>query len=414
MVIIVTTALIGTALLALSFRKQRAALCEPKCPKCRYNMTQLDRLECPECGFRVENVQTWAIRPLRWRRAVLRIIAMPLLIYVVTMGWFAVGFAVDRYRITSLSRKADIDGGSLHSRVTLNRRTLDVGCDPIPWFLTPLPWARRVNAVEWRAPSNDQDFSILCSFPELTKLQVYNCKKLTEAGLVKIKNASKLRECSLADFSCDSVMNLVSDLPEIETLTIHGRANGVARGLGSKLEPLKKMRSLKALTLIDVEVGDEGVNQLAGIPNLESLCLDNANIKGPGLADLKSLPSLRFLSLAGPTITDESLAALENVTQIEGVVLEKTGVHGKGLKHLTKANLTTLLLSESPIGDECVEVIAKIPSLHSVMLSNIQITEVGLEKLAAITTLQRIRFSGTLSKSARERIERAYPGKLEN
>jgi len=74
---------------------------------------------------------------------------------------------------------------------------------------------------------------------------------------------------------------------------------------------MKKLKSLRAVTLGFTKVTDAGLVHLAGLPELEELGLAQTAVTDAGLSHLKGLKKLKRLDLAGTRVTDKGAADLK-------------------------------------------------------------------------------------------------------
>jgi hypothetical protein len=74
---------------------------------------------------------------------------------------------------------------------------------------------------------------------------------------------------------------------------------------------MKKLKSLRAVTLGFTKVTDAGLVHLAGLPELEELGLAQTAVTDAGLPHLKGLKKLKRLDLAGTKVTDKGAADLK-------------------------------------------------------------------------------------------------------
>ena len=198
----------------------------------------------------------------------------------------------------------------------------------------------------------------------------------------------------------DAGVERLQQLPELEELTLD-TAEALTDAAASYLRANKKLRKLvfrgvditdvgmpyiaaltglKSLDLSHTMVGDVGLESLPAVSELEELNLGGTRITGINLNFLKLLPKLRKLSFNGiqrrnagacwtPLITDLDLDTISLLSSLEdldlgvGVSLGRTGVAvGAGNCHVT---------------------------------GGIQLTDLGVAKLAKLTKLRRLDISGS-------------------
>ena len=134
-------------------------------------------------------------------------------------------------------------------------------------------------------------------------------KKVTDAGLVHLKDLTNLQSLSLANTQ-------VTD---------------------AALVHLKGMTNLQSLSLADTQVTDAALVHLKGMTNLQSLSLANTQVIDAGLLHLKGMASLWDLSLGYTQVTDAGLAHLKEIASLEFLELDGTQVTDTGIADLGKA-----------------------------------------------------------------------------
>jgi len=162
---------------------------------------------------------------------------------------------------------------------------------------------------------------------------------------------------------------------------------------------LAALTSLKSLDLSHTMVGDVGLESLPALSELEELNLGGTRITGINLNFLKLLPKLKKLSFSGiqrrnagacwtPLITDldldtiSLLSGLEDLNLGVGVSLGKTGVAaGAGNCHVTGGIQLT---------DLGVAKLAKLTKLRRLDISGARVSPAGLKVLESLPQLERL------------------------
>ena len=398
---IASAAVVGLALLAWSFRMQREVRRPPRCGKCVYSMENLEKLECPECGHRVASLEEWRVHRPKWGRRVMRGVAAVMLVWVVWMLSYVVGFVAERGRIVKLGLdRADnfksmpfggIPAGTKwEPNAQLGWDRLYFGgsfCD----YLAPVPWSFRIHRAVVFAPVTDKDMEAICAFPMLEYLQL-DGSRLTDAGFAQLKNARAVTELHLGwDFHIDDhTLEFLADMPALSKLELigprrskfggGGQINGFVRGPG--LASLKRARSLKEIRLTNCEIIGDNIRFLAEVPHLEFLDLSNTKFSDEGLENFKLARSLKTLNLRETDTGDNGVLFLGAIPGIETLDLSSTKIKGPGLAGLKNAKtLKSLSLYDNDLGDDCVQFLAEIPCLESLTLQGPKITSVGISAL---------------------------------
>lgn len=197
---------------------------------------------------------------------------------------------------------------------------------------------------------------------------------------------------------------------------------------GGTLEPVFSMEAWKKspapVESISFEravpMTDDDVQRLTLFAQLRTLSIPNCSLSDRALSHLSRLRNLEYLDLSGNPITDEALSYLDQLTQLRSLNLAQTNIQGRGLVRLTRLpNLASLNCSFIPCNDADLSSVALIPTLSelrltgcprltdacgevlarsnlvSVHLNQTAIGDACLEKLADLTCLRSLVLSGT-------------------
>jgi internalin A len=127
------------------------------------------------------------------------------------------------------------------------------------------------------------------------------------------------------------------------------------------LKELAQFKSLRKLSLNEIQVTDKGWKELAPLTNLNELELNDSDVTDRVLAALREINLLHALWLAG-TNGEKRPAKPEEVTKLELVLTRMTGV---GLKELRSfKNLKSLQLPGIKLTDEIIKDLAGFDKLN--------------------------------------------------
>jgi len=144
---------------------------------------------------------------------------------------------------------------------------------------------------------------------------------------------------------------------------------------------LLPLSSLVSLNLAGTPTGDAGMVHVGKLHSLVGLSMSNG-VTDEGLSHLQGLSSLQYLSGGSQAISDTGLAYLAGLTELKRLDLRETQVTNEGLKHLSKMQkLNYLVLYETPVTEEGLKVLAGLHSLEEIA-AHIDLTDKGLAYLA--------------------------------
>jgi internalin A len=246
-----------------------------------------------------------------------------------------------------------------------------------------------------RTDASNNDIEHLVEVKSLKRLDL-SFTYVTDAGIERLQDLAQLEELTL-----DTVEALT------DASASYLRANKKLRKLVFRgvditdvgMPYIAALTGLKVLDLSHTMVGDVGLESLPALSDLEDLNLGGTRITGINLNFLKLLPKLKRLSFNGiqrrnagacwtPLITDldldtiSLLSGLEDLNLGVGVSLGKTGkAVGAGNCHVTGGIQLT---------DLGVAKLAKLTKLRRLDISGAKITPAGLKVLKSLPQLERL------------------------
>jgi internalin A len=226
-----------------------------------------------------------------------------------------------------------------------------------------------------RTWASNNDIERVIQIKGLKRLDV-SFTYVTDAGIERLQQLPQLEELTLdaTESITDAAASYLRANKHLRKLVLRGTD---ITDVG--MPYIAALTGLKSLDLSHTMVGDVGLESLPALSDLEELDLGGTRITGINLNFLKLLPKLKKLSFNGiqrrnagacwtPLITDldldtiSLLSGLEDLNLGVGVSLGKTGVAvGAGNCHVT---------------------------------GGIQLTDLGVAKLAKLTKLRRLDISG--------------------
>jgi hypothetical protein len=183
------------------------------------------------------------------------------------------------------------------------------------------------------------------------------------------------------------------------------------------MPPIARLTNLKILRLTNNgKLTDAGMEQLAGLKNLESFSFVGTAITGnayakfdgftkltrvshrgssindEGLKQLcEHLPNLENISLAHAKFTDAGAPNLAKLTNLKGLELGASKATPQALASITKLPLEYLQLGEGFEAPECIPLIKGIATLKRLTLTNAaEFTDAELTTVAGLTQLEHL------------------------
>lgn len=110
---------------------------------------------------------------------------------------------------------------------------------------------------------------------------------------------------------------------------------------------------------------------------------------------LKPLAEMRILYLSAIPADDRAFVHCKDLQALEEIQIRDCKFEGTGLKHLSKCKrLKRVIISETPISDECLEIISQFESVETLSIENFdiasKITKVGVRRLSLLKNAKQI------------------------
>ncbi len=176
----------------------------------------------------------------------------------------------------------------------------------------------------------------------------------------------------------------------------------VGRHAEIALKHLKAFPRLKCLQFDQCyNLGDDGLENLRGLTELQFLNLGCPQVSDVGLENIKGLTQLQYLDLLHANITDAGLRHIEGLVHLQMLYLAATNIGDAGLEHLTGLTQLEELDVDSPrITDAGLENLAKLTKLRKLNLQRTDVSDAGLKHLKGLTGLQMLLLDHTKVSAA--------------
>jgi Leucine-rich repeat (LRR) protein len=276
-----------------------------------------------------------------------------------------------------------------------------------------------------RTWATDSDVERLAEIATLKRLNL-SLTYVTDRGIEKLQGLRQLEELDLdtAEFVTDASISYLRANRALRKLRFRG-VDITDAGMPN----LAALTGLVSLDLSHTMLGDVGLESLPAFAGLEELHLGGTRISGINLNFLRLLPKLRKLRFNGiqrrnagacwsPLITDldlEAIAQLQGLEELNlgvGFSLGKAGkpvgggncqvsggiqVTNLGLSKVARLkNLKRLDVSGAKINAAGIEALKALPSLEGLSLWNcVQLNDSGADALAALANLTNLDLAHT-------------------
>lgn len=251
-----------------------------------------------------------------------------------------------------------------------------------------------IDLASGRISVGDADVKHLAPFGHLVRLRLAG--EITAGSVAEIARHTTLMELALINPQIDNAgLAQLAALEKLQTLLLQ-RAPGVT---DEGLAVLAHFPRLTALSLIELNLTDAALERLASIrpqPPLKLLDLRGCSqLTDAGLKHLTRFPRLKALRLRGSTVTDATMAILREIPKpgLASLTLEDCGVTNQGLAQLDVLPIDDLVLFRCfQINDEGLQRLAK-KNLRQLSLRDMMVTDAGLAMLRNQNSLRSLRLN---------------------
>ena len=188
----------------------------------------------------------------------------------------------------------------------------------------------------------------------------------------------------------DEWMPHIAKLTNLRTLRFTN--NGKLTDAG--MEQLAGLKNLEQFSFVGTQITGKAYAKFDGFTKLVKVSHRGSSIDDEGLKQLcDHLPNLESISLAHAKFTDAGAVHLAKLTHLKGLEL---GAHATpaALKNLAKLPLEYLQLGEGFDSPECIPLITVIPTLTRVTFTNAKaLTDADLKLVAGMGKLESLEFS---------------------
>lgn len=187
-------------------------------------------------------------------------------------------------------------------------------------------------------------------------------------------------------------------MPHIATLTalktLRFTNNGKLTDAG--MEQLAGMKNLEQFSFVGTAITGRAYAKFDGFTKLVKVSHRGNSIDDEGLKQLcDHLPNLESISLAHAKFTDAGAVNFEKLTKLKGLEIGAQKATPKTLHHLAKLPLEYLQLGEGFDSPECIPLIKVIPTLTRVTFTNAKaFSDADLKLIASMGRLENLEFSG--------------------
>jgi Leucine-rich repeat (LRR) protein len=317
-------------------------------------------------------------------------------------------------RVLRLERSSVTDAGMAHLKKLPRLEDLDLKRTAITVegyrHVGQIPTLKRLRVV-YNARFNDDCCLAIKDLKQLELLDLQDCNQPTEKGLVILQGFPKLRHLRLWGPNInDRVLSYLRGAKELRVLSLEQCTGVTADGL----EHIRGLTNLTEVALFGATgLNDAAIAKLSGLTKMQKLDLRQLPITSLALSYLKDMKDLRVLDLSETAaVGNEGLEHIRGLTNLEDLNLWSCQIDDGGLVHLAgMKKLKRLNLDKCNITDEGLKHLAGLTNLEYLHLGSTQVTDAGLEHLQGLKNLRHlvVTFLPGVTREGIERLEAALP-----
>ncbi len=233
-------------------------------------------------------------------------------------------------------------------------------------------------------PSETESAALAPPAPQYSPEQMAAAKQLASDLAVLIReddsgNVILIDTAANRSWVDDYQMRDLLVFPPLQTLTVEGPS------ISEQLAP--KIAEAKALTTLNMRntlINDQGIAQLSGLKSLRVIDLRlSPLVTDAAMATLAAMPELRAVRLSGVNVTDAGLAKLLELPQLTELDLRNCRkITTEGIAQAgQKKTLRVLKIGGPQIDDQVLDLVAQMSQLTGLSLDSCDISDTGVAKL---------------------------------
>jgi hypothetical protein len=144
----------------------------------------------------------------------------------------------------------------------------------------------------------------------------------------------------------------------------------------------RSMGDIRGVFIFSGSISDTDMELIARARNLQSLKIQNAELKHGAFRPLAGNNSIQVIDLSNSTGCNDAIAHIATLKSLRDLCLERSDVDNVGFRQLVGLNeLTTLSLDGTAIDDSSASHFAEFPSVKNIGLSGTNLTDAGIDAL---------------------------------
>ena len=265
-------------------------------------------------------------------------------------------------------------------------------------WLADLPGARGLRAVCINSNPTLTDTWVewLVGLKRLERFYLFDCKKVTDAGVRALARSETLRAVRLGQMKIsEEALRVLIHSPRLEDLSLDW-CEGVTDSLLKEVAGLNDLRSLNLFGCEKISSG--GVQHLAVLRRLQTLSVGLTKVGDEGMKAVARMESLETLQLYFTPITDAGVAELGRLQRLRHIDLSRcNAISDRGVEELAKhQELRSVELNGcSKVTDTGLKTLGQLRELREVNLGACRlVTDVGLREINGLPELRYVYLDG--------------------
>jgi len=259
---------------------------------------------------------------------------------------------------------------------TLEHLSLPTRCKNLNLLLEPVSALKNLRSIEL-GDVTDEALAHLRPCTKLEGLMLWQASKVTDKGLENLAAMRHLKYVTIAGTRITgNGIRFISQNADLRTLELGSNSE-----LGNELaQYIGNFKNLCYLDLMDTQVGDPTMVEIAKVPSLLVLGLGRTKVGDNGARSLPALEQLVELRLFGTNVSDVGISSVSQCRRLESLNLGETNLTEKSWESIeTLTRLKFLEVPKSIFTEQALSHMAKLRSLVDFQSGNSGLTDRNID-----------------------------------
>lgn len=257
-------------------------------------------------------------------------------------------------------------------------------------------WGRGLRRVKSIRPIRIDDESAIPHITEFQETKAFHCYggiPLSKTSIESLSSLIHVEELTLgnANFTDELLARWFANRPPLRKVTLVRSAIS-----GEGLRELSRIQTLAEMYLFGTSLTETNFRDLAPMPNLQTLAVDEGAIGEQGGRWISSMPGLRSLYFDQVNATPEFWSHLRGLNRMEFFACRKMRIPASGLQAISLlGGVTELDFETSSLDSAGIEHIGRMTQLTTLSFEDCAgLSDAGVMNIGKLTSLESLKLAG--------------------